>query len=94
MKKILILFFLLIGYVSFGQTFELYETKTIKSGGKDLLKKQINKSNHTKLKSLKKAKIKLSDTLEVEATEFTLPDFVVMEGNKKVNVKIIEYAKI
>ena len=91
MKKLLILFFLMIGYVSFGQTFDLYEMKSIRTGGKDLLKKQINKSNHTKLKSLKKAKIKLADTLEVE---FTLPDFVVMEGNKKVNVKKPKHFKI
>ncbi len=88
MKNLLTLILLFFSIVSYGQSIDLYE-KNPKTQ-----KKQINKKNHTKIKGLKRFKVKLDDTLEVEATEFVLPDFIVTEGNKKVNVKKPKHFKI
>jgi len=84
-----------MSYLSFGQVIDLYEVKIVTSGkAQGTPKKQINKKNHTKIKSSKKVKIKLSDTLEVDAEEFTLPDFVVTEGTKKVKVSKPKHFRI
>lgn len=95
MKKLLLLFFLLFSFISYGQVIDLYEVKVVNSGkSQGTPKKQINKKNHTKIKSSKKVKIKLSDTLDVDAEEFTLPDFIVTEGTKQVKVKKPKHFKI
>lgn len=95
MKKLLPFIFLLFSFVSYGQVIDLYEITIVKSGkAQGTPKKQLNKKNHKKLKSLKKTKIKLNDTLEVDAVEYVLPDFIVTEGDKKVNVKKPKHYKI
>ena len=90
MKNVLVFLLALMSCVSYGQSFDLYEIKNV--NGKP--KKQINKKNHEKIKLAKKVKIRLADTLEVSAEEFTLPDFIVTEGTKKVNVKKPKHYKI
>jgi len=95
MKKLFTLLFCLISYLSAGQVIDLYEVKVVKSGKvQETPKRQINKKSHTKIKTSKKVKIRLSDTLEVDAEEFTLPDFVVTEGTKKVKVSKPKHFRI
>jgi hypothetical protein len=86
MKKLLLVLasvFLIGG--SYGQSLDLWE----KAGSK----KQIHKRNHSKIKSLKKAKLKL-DTLSIDAEEVVLPDFIVKEGDREVKVKKPKHFKI
>ena len=70
---------------SYGQSLDLWE----KAGSK----KQLHKRNHSKIKSLKRAKLKL-DTLSIDAEELVLPDFVVKEGDREVKVKKPKHFKI
>jgi hypothetical protein len=87
MKQILLLLsiFLTTHIYGYGQDINVWENVGSK--------KKINKANHTKIKKLKKAKLKL-DTLTVDAEEIVLPDFIVKEGEKTVKVKKPKHFKI
>jgi hypothetical protein len=76
MKNILLISFLiLISMSAQAQDLQLYDSART-------VKKKINKANHIKLKKQKKSRIKLNDTLTVDADEIALPPFKLITKGK------------